>query len=345
MGKRYRMIKIDLEKKLNRVGLRLFDFEEKYINEILDYEHKIVTTQNGNKIDRFSLNINVNTQESSKYKLERIFFELYNLNNDLKLFIDTVFSPINNIRESRERLKEIILLDTDIMKNKVVSIDTYPNPKPDNILKKIFDYTRDRERSNGSKGISPRFKEVDFRVCIYCNRNFISNFHTKKVKRATFTLDHFYQKDKYPIFALSLYNLVPSCAVCNTNIKGTRNVEQYMNPYSADYDFENEVQFKLMPNYKVKLATSNPSCYKYIKDFYHNEVYETHTLEVKEFVKKREVFTDDMITKLARITKHSESRVKAFLFGDVLYKKNLDSESLGKLKVDLAIELGIIDKT
>ncbi|AKF24660.1 hypothetical protein YH65_04120 [Sulfurovum lithotrophicum] len=337
------MIKIDLEKKLSRVGLRVLDFETKYIEDILDREHQIITTnKNGNKIDRFSLNINVNMPTPPKYKLERIFLELYNQNNDLEQFINAIFNPITNIRESRERLKEILLINPDLLQNKIALIDAYPNPKPNHILKKIFDYTRDREYKKSLKGISPRFKEVDFRVCIYCNRNFISNFHTKKVKRATFTLDHFYQKDKYPIFALSLYNLVPSCAVCNTNIKGTRDVEQYMNPYSSGYNFENEVHFKLMPNYKVKLVTSNPLCYKYVKDFYHNEVYETHTLEVKEFVKKREVFTDDMITKLSRITKHSESRVKAFLFGNVLYKKNLDSESLGKLKIDLANELGII---
>ncbi|MGB7401154.1 MAG: hypothetical protein WA916_01130 [Arcobacter sp.] len=335
------MIKINLENKLRKVGLRLIDFKNKYIEDILDYEHKIVSTQSGNKVDRFSLNINPLNHISTKYKLERIFFDLYNVNNNLKMFIDTVFQPINNIAESRERLKQIILMEADTIESKIITIDTYNYNIANNILKKIFDYDRDRERSDKSKGISPRFQEVDFRVCIYCNRNFISNFHTKNVTRATFTLDHFYQKDKYPVFALSLYNLVPSCAVCNTNIKGTRDVEQYSNPYSPSYNFENETQFKLMPNYRVKLVTTNSLCYKYIRDFYHNEVYETHTLEVKEFVKKREVFTDDMIKKFSKLTKHSESRIKAYLFGDVLYKRDLDYESLGKLKVDIAKELKI----
>ncbi len=337
------MIKIDLEKKLSIVGLRLPDFKDKYIDDILDYEHQIVTTdKNGNLINRFSLNINLLNQVNTKYKLEEIFFHLYNLNHDLEVFVDTVFGSINNLIQSRERLKEIILMEADDIKNKIDIIDTYPNNVPKDILKKIFDYTRDRERSDKSKGISPRFKKVDFRVCIYCNRNFISNFHTKKATRATYTLDHFYQKDKYPIFSLSLYNLIPSCAVCNTNIKGTRDIEQYNNPYSPSYNFENEAKFKLMPHYRAKLVTTNSLCDDYIRDFYHNEVYETHTLEVKEFVKKREVFTDDMIKKISKLTHHSESRIKAFLFGDVLYKRNTDSESLGKLKVDIAKELRII---
>lgn len=344
MVERRKMIKIDLEKKLNKVGLRLHDFKEKYIQDILDYEHQIVTKdQNGKKINRFSLNINLATSVSTKYKLEKIFFDLYNLNTNLKTFIDTVFGHINNLTDSRGILKQIIIMEADDIQKKKVIIDTYPNTIIlNNILKKIFDYNRDRERTDSSKGISARFKEVDFRVCIYCNRNFISNFHLKKATRATFTLDHFYHKDKYPVFALSLYNLIPSCGICNTNIKGKRDVEQYMNPYYSNYNFENEARFILMPHYKAKLISTNLLCKKYINDFYHNEVYETHTLEIKELVKRREVFTDDMIKKLSNLTKHSESRIKAFLFGDVLYKKNLDSDSLGKLKVDIAKELKII---
>lgn len=339
------MIKIDLEKKLHKVGLSLSKFKDKYIEDILNYEHPIVSKQKGKKVDRFSLGINIETESNIRYKLESIFFDLYNLNNDLQLFIDTVFQPIANLEQSRDLLEEIILMEADDIKNKIADIDAYRNNNPNEILKIIFDYKRDRERYDISKGISPRFKEVDFRVCIYCNRNFISNFDTEEnTTRATYTLDHFYQKDKYPIFSLSLYNLIPSCAVCNTNIKGTRNVEQYNNPYSPDYDFENEAEFKIMPDYKVKLVSTNSLCQNYIRDFYHNEVYETHSLEVKEFVKKRGVFTDDMIKKVSRFMKHPEESMKAFLFGEVLYKDNVDSESLGKLKVDLAIELGIIPK-
>ena len=336
------MIKIDLEKKLNKVGFRLADFKDKYIEGILDYEHQIITTRNRTKVDRFSLGINPISYANRKYKLEKIPLNVYNINNDIKIFIDTIFRPISNLIDSRDLLKEIVLMDPNQMKIKINLIDSYPNNIPNDILKKIFNYDRDRERNDKTKGISPRFKEVDFRVCIYCNRNFISNFHTKTATRATYTLDHFYQKGDYPIFSLSLYNLVPSCAVCNINIKGSNSVEQYENPYSINYNFEVEAKFKLLPHYRVKLITSNAECYKYIRDFYHNEVYETHTLEVKEMVKKREVFTDDMILKLSQLTRHPESRIKAFIFGEVLYKKNLDTESLGKLKVDIAKELKII---
>lgn len=227
-------------------------------------------------------------------------------------------------------------MNSDEIKDKMDTLNSLKNTNLKNTLEKIFNYSRDRDK------IASKFIEADFRVCIYCNRNFISNFNTKKTKRATFTLDHFYQKEKITIFALSLYNLIPSCAVCNTNIKNTRDVEHYENPYSSNYNFHNNAKFKLMPNYKVKLISSNLKCKKYIRDFYHNEIYNTHSLEVKEFVQRRDIFTDDFIKKISELTKHSESRIKNFIFGDVIYKKELDNESLSKLKVDLSKELKII---
>ena len=71
------MIKIDLEKKLDKVGLRLSDFKDKYIEDILDYEHEIVTTTKNGRVDRFILNIILNNNVNVTYKLERIFFDLY----------------------------------------------------------------------------------------------------------------------------------------------------------------------------------------------------------------------------------------------------------------------------
>lgn len=51
-------------------------------------------------------------------------------------------------------------------------------------------------------------------VCPYCNRSYSSVIDEDEVSvRAEF--DHFYPKSKYPILALSFFNLVPSCPTCN----------------------------------------------------------------------------------------------------------------------------------
>lgn len=53
-------------------------------------------------------------------------------------------------------------------------------------------------------------------TCPYCNRNFIEAARWPDGQRKeTGELDHFYSQSVYPIFALSIYNLVPACKVCN----------------------------------------------------------------------------------------------------------------------------------
>lgn len=65
--------------------------------------------------------------------------------------------------------------------------------------------------------------DVDADVCPYCNRTFIKHVSGKKNVRGgreinveiKAQLDHFYDKDKYPYLAVSRYNLVPCCPICN----------------------------------------------------------------------------------------------------------------------------------
>lgn len=57
-------------------------------------------------------------------------------------------------------------------------------------------------------------------VCPYCNRNFLEAYSIKTSngsKKIYFKgdLDHHYPKDEIPALALSFYNLVPCCKVCN----------------------------------------------------------------------------------------------------------------------------------
>ena len=342
MVERFEMIKINLEKKLNLIGSDIETFKYEYSEKLLNSKYKVVrkSTINGRETlsDKFNLGINnLGVVQETRMHLDDILLTLYNNNQNLKDFINSIFNSfLTNSVDAKEFLRYVILLDPnelEFYKNQINNYATVPNL----ILEKIFNYER-----NNQTIIRPKFETLKFRVCIYCNRNFISNFEVKKNKRASFTLDHYYQQDKFPIFSLSLYNLIPSCATCNTNVKNTRDVEQYKNPYDNDYDFHEKAKFKLMPNYKVKLRTGTLSCGKYIRDFYHNEIYETHTLEVKEFIDKRNIFTDDIIKKIADLLHHSEARVKEFLFGDIINKELNDTDQLGKLKIDMAEELHII---
>lgn len=77
---------------------------------------------------------------------------------------------------------------------------------------------------------------LHIKCCPYCNRQYITVWNDEKNKpHSTADLDHFYQKDTYPLFALSLFNLVPSCQICNSRMKGSKKIAT-LYPYEEGMD-------------------------------------------------------------------------------------------------------------
>lgn len=84
-------------------------------------------------------------------------------------------------------------------------------------------------------------------VCPYCNRSYI--FTVKKDARngkARPQYDHFFPKSIYPYLAVSMYNLVPSCAVCNggkSDVDSFKDKKRrYLNPYVEGYGTKTVLQ-------------------------------------------------------------------------------------------------------
>ncbi|EJU08479.1 hypothetical protein [Fusobacterium hwasookii] len=73
-------------------------------------------------------------------------------------------------------------------------------------------------------------------VCPYCQRNYINHFEENNDKRTTADLDHFYPKSLYPFLALSLYNFIPSCQICNSRFKGSKDTYNSVYPYEESFD-------------------------------------------------------------------------------------------------------------
>ena len=80
---------------------------------------------------------------------------------------------------------------------------------------------------------------IGIEVCPYCQRNYISSYDEK----TTADLDHFYPKSLYPFLALSLYNFIPSCQICNSRFKGNKDTRDSIYPYEEGFD-ELGVKFK-----------------------------------------------------------------------------------------------------
>ena len=147
---------------------------------------------------------------------------------------------LNKIKEK----KKIFVVKKNSVKN-------YENLKikkeylPQNLLfyeeylpDKLFNYEKlknDNKKWSRHKLLSL----MKIEVCPYCQRNYISSYG----KKTTADLDHFYPKSLYPFLALSLYNFIPSCQVCNSRFKGYKDKDVSVYPYKESFD-ELGVKFK-----------------------------------------------------------------------------------------------------
>ena len=86
------------------------------------------------------------------------------------------------------------------------------------MLEYVFCYDKITKNKNKTYAF---VNSIGIRVCPYCNRNYIQVIEKGQEKQDSREfqtrpqLDHFWNKSMYPFLAISMSNLVPSCAVCN----------------------------------------------------------------------------------------------------------------------------------
>lgn len=106
-------------------------------------------------------------------------------------------------------------------------------------LLSVFNYKGFRASEHAYKLL----EALNVKVCPYCNRQFISIYNSDDGKTGP-ELDHFLPKSKYPYLALSFYNLIPCCHVCNSNLKGSLDTYgSHLNPYVEG--FGNDIKFTI----------------------------------------------------------------------------------------------------
>ena len=75
---------------------------------------------------------------------------------------------------------------------------------------------------------------LNVKTCPYCNMQYTlyAEDYPNVNGIAKFQFDHFYDKAEYPMFSMSLYNLIPSCACCNLG-KGQEELSLDFHPYHS----------------------------------------------------------------------------------------------------------------
>ena len=95
---------------------------------------------------------------------------------------------------------------------------------------KAFNYERYRKNILISLA-----EKLNVKSCPYCNMHytlFAEDVNKSKKKLTKFQFDHFFNKKDYPLLSMSLYNLMPSCGVCNQG-KSTGHLSLKFHPYAS----------------------------------------------------------------------------------------------------------------
>ena len=190
----------------------------------------------------------------------------------------------------------------------------------ENDLKDIFDY--DYRHDLIVKFLVDPKNGIPIHTCHYCNMSYINMYEdedTDKGWRIQFDLDHALDKANCPIVALSLFNFVPSCSVCNSRIKGTKKLVdskgrfvEELSPTSKKYAFADNVDIVMMLNgkndwvcptehredYKVEFDCHG-TVYQQVVDLFRlQERYDYHRIEglrVMELKRKYRASSIDMM--------------------------------------------------
>ena len=244
-------------------------------------------------------------------------------------------------------LKDILLANPNKLRYYSTIYKGAFNHKTRNAIQNAFDYETHR------KDILVELAEkINVKSCPYCNMSY--TLIAKKAngeKLAKLQFDHFYNKRDYPMLSMSLYNLIPSCSVCNQG-KSTGDLDIRFNPYYGSIN--DTFVFKVrnpIPLYTGKkkgdfididaIATSTSQ--KDIKDFdkyketFHIEtLYQRHGDVAKEIFDKAYLYPyineDDNFKMLPNYSK--EYRKQLWL-GTYTTKEDIEKRPLTKLKQDL----------
>ena len=235
-------------------------------------------------------------------------------------------------------------------------------------IKGIFNYDNDSQSfTNKDNGLLAynHAQRLQVNSCPYCNANFTFTIKTKRMKcRPQF--DHFLNKSRYPYLALSFYNLIPSCALCNSGaLKGSKpfSLKTHLHPFVDDieglYNFRTNIDAVdfLVNASKFNLALEvckgitkiqSSRAAKNIGVFGLDDRYNFHKDIASDVLKKAYVYNNSTIEALFTSFKigtesifKTESEVKELILGNYMHPDNFHKRILSKLTKDIAEEFGL----
>lgn len=272
-----------------------------------------------------------------------------NLKNKSGKVIDFINDNLENIiRGEPQELNEII--------------EKLSNLEMDG-MKSIFNYEGFRTWQNYNAYTLAN--NLGLNVCPYCNRQYTFTLNSFDGKTRP-EFDHFYSQNKYPYLALSFYNLIPSCHICNSNLKGSEefSIKENIHPYIEGYENDAKFSIKLEPesgidifyglenSFALELKFNNLNLEKQkriennFKVFQLKNLYNMHKDYVKEIIQKSisydENYLNSLFLQFEGTLFKSIGEVQQMALSNYIQDDDFEKRVLSKLTRDISEELGII---
>lgn len=246
---------------------------------------------------------------------------------------------INNI----ERLVLAKPYEFDNIQNEFNNEFNRPNAED---FDKFKDYMENQYKEMRNEHGYWLLKKLKVKVCPYCNRQYTFTIEKEKVSPE---LDHYYPKSTYPYLALSFYNLIPSCSVCN-HTKGNNNID--VHPYFQGFD--DNCKFKIITKDGEELSLDWALRNKLEIDFTNNNeninvfalksLYNEHIDYVIEIINKAQAYNLDYYNSLIDSYNglgKQEADIDRFVWGTYLENAEHEKRPLSKLTKDVLHQLKI----
>ena len=317
-------------------------------------------------------------ETSNPFEVEKICLKLYEKMKfqDYPEFKDElnnwVVNNIPGLESEQDAFLNIMKDEFSFLKDYKGLLDNFIDKEP-----RLAEYLK---KSYSKINAKLRKKIIDLKnvsVCPYCNRNYINStykmLHCDNCNQDSFVidevenecpgckqeingqtevvntaqLDHFFPKDSYPLFAVSFYNLIPSCYSCN-HIKSNKHLKY--SPYDTSFLFD-DVKFTYIPNFadeiEIKIISYDSDFEIGIGDLGIEELYQSHIDVVNELIWKKEVYTKSYRDGLSKILNQtnlelSTAEVNRFITGHYTDKGNYGKRPLSKMVTDISKEIGLI---
>ena len=234
-----------------------------------------------------------------------------------------------------------------------INIIINAHPKNKKAIKKIFDYDWFIAKTKKRYNAYHLAASLEVNVCVYCNRNYTHTVITndgEKITRPQF--DHFFSKGKNPVLALSFYNLIPSCSICNSGIKHEADFElpthnhPYKDNFLSDFSFSYKYSNEEPSGFRIVTETPNIKAHRTLFDLKTDLIYNTHVSELKEMLRMKYAFSDKYLEILKNnvLTGVNIPRKELYniAFGVEQDEKEFGARPFSKFKNDILKELDII---